>query len=68
MHGAYFSHARVQYIMKGELNKEATVSKMEIVQEEGGTRKVKRSTDFYSLNATIFVVHRVSVALEVINP
>ena len=31
MHGAYFSHARVQYIMKGELNKEATVSKMEIV-------------------------------------
>lgn len=40
---------------------------MEIVQEEG-TGKVKRSTDFYSLNATIFVVHRVSVALEVINP
>lgn len=38
---------------------------MEIVQEEG-TGKVKRSTDFYSLNA-IPVVHRVSVALEVIN-
>ena len=32
---------------EGELSKEATVSKMEIVQEEG-TRTVKRSTDFYN--------------------
>ena len=31
MHEAYFSHARVQRYNEGELNKEATVSKMEIV-------------------------------------
>lgn len=36
---------------EGELTKEATVSKMEIVQNEGG-RDVKRNTVFYNLDAT----------------
>lgn len=44
---------------EGELSKEATVSKMEIVQEEG-TRTVKRSTDFYNLDAIISVGYRVN--------
>jgi len=44
---------------EGELSKEATVSKMEIVQEEG-TRTVKRSTDFYNLDAIIFFFYRVN--------
>ena len=44
---------------EGELKKESTVSKMEIVQEEGG-RKVKRMTDFYNLDAIISVGYRVS--------
>jgi hypothetical protein len=46
---------------EGELNKEATVSKMEIVQEEG-TRTVKRSTDFYNLDVIISVGYRVNSA------
>ena len=37
---------------EGELNKEATVSKMEIVQTEGN-REVKRMMDFYNLDAII---------------
>ncbi len=44
---------------EGELNKEATISKMEIVQNEGG-RNVKRSTDFYNLDAIISVGYRVN--------
>ena len=44
---------------EGELKKESTVSKMEIVQEEG-SRKVKRMTDFYNLDAVISVGYRVS--------
>ncbi len=42
-----------------ELDKEATVSKMEIVQTEG-TRQVKRSLDFYNLDAIISVGYRVN--------
>ena len=44
---------------EGELNKEATVSKMEIVQREG-TRKVRRTPDFYNLDAIISVGYRVN--------
>ena len=39
---------------EGELSKDATVSKMEIVQLEG-TRKVRRTPDFYNLDAIISV-------------
>ena len=42
-----------------ELSKEATFSKMEIVQNEGG-REVKRPTDFYNLDMIIAVGYRVS--------
>ena len=45
----------------GELQSEATVSKMEIVQDEGG-RKVKRMVDFYNLDAIISVGYRVNSA------
>jgi len=44
---------------EGELQKEATVSKMEIVQNEGG-RQVKRQTVFYNLDAIISVGYRVN--------
>ena len=44
---------------EGELFKEATVSKMEIVQMEGN-RKVKREPDFYNLDAIIAVGYRVN--------
>lgn len=43
----------------GELTKEATVSKMEIVQMEG-SREVKRITEFYNLDAIISVGYRVN--------
>ena len=43
----------------GELVREATVSKMEIVQSEGG-RSVKRQVDFYNLDAIISVGYRVN--------
>ena len=43
----------------GELEINSTVSKMEIVQNEGG-REVKRSIDFYNLDAIISVGYRVS--------
>ena len=42
-----------------ELNKEATCSKMEQVQQEGG-RQVKRFVDFYNLDAVIAVGYRVN--------
>lgn len=42
-----------------ELTREATVSKMEIVREEGG-RSVKRLLDFYNLDAIIAVGYRVN--------
>ena len=42
-----------------ELSKDATVSKMEIVQNEGG-RAVKRTPDFYNLDAIIAVGYRVN--------
>lgn len=44
---------------EGELFKEATVSKMEIVQMEGN-RKVKREPEFYNLGAIIAVGYRVN--------
>lgn len=43
----------------GELEAAATVSKMETVQQEGA-RKVKRSLDFYNLDAIISVGYRVN--------
>ena len=42
-----------------ELTPDSTVSKMEIVQNEGG-RKVTRSPDFYSLDAIVAVGYRVN--------
>lgn len=42
-----------------ELNSEATVSKMEIVQAEG-SRNVRRTLDFYNLDAIISVGYRVN--------
>ena len=44
---------------EGELKKEATVSKMEIVQTEGN-REVKRMVELYSLDAIISVGYRVN--------
>ena len=44
---------------EGELQPEATVSKMETVQEEGN-RNVKRTRDFYNLDAIISVGYRVN--------
>ena len=43
----------------GELSIAATVSKMEIVQPEGG-RNIKRNIDFYNLDAIISVGYRVN--------
>jgi hypothetical protein len=42
-----------------ELERNSTVSKMEIVQNEGG-RDIKRSMDFYNLDAIIAVGYRVN--------
>lgn len=44
---------------EGELNENSTVSKMEIVQQEG-SRSIKRNTDFYNLDAIISVGYRVN--------
>jgi hypothetical protein len=44
---------------EGELSREATVSKMETVQNEGG-RQVARIKDFYNLDAIIAVGYRVN--------
>lgn len=44
---------------EGELQQSATVSKMEIVQQEG-TRNVRRQIDFYNLDAIISVGYRVN--------
>lgn len=44
---------------EGELEAEATLSKMEIVQQKG-KRKVKRTLDFYNLDAIISVGYRVN--------
>ncbi|WIM05553.1 MAG: virulence RhuM family protein [Candidatus Nitricoxidivorans perseverans] len=43
----------------GELSREATVSKMEIVQTEGG-RNVRRNIDYYNLDAIVAVGYRVN--------
>jgi hypothetical protein len=45
----------------GELHEEATISKMEIVQNEGG-RDVKRNIELYNLDAIISVGYRVNSA------
>ena len=44
---------------EGELIYEATISKMEIVQQEG-SRSVKRQTTFYNLDAIISVGYRIN--------
>ena len=44
---------------EGELDKNSTVSKMEIVQQEGN-RNVKRTVEFYNLDAIISVGYRVN--------
>jgi len=44
---------------EGELRADSTVSKMEIVQQEG-SRSVKRKVDFYNLDAVIAVGYRVN--------
>ena len=44
---------------EGELLQDATVSKMEIVQQEG-SRQVKRKVDFYNLDTIISVGYRVN--------
>jgi hypothetical protein len=44
---------------EGELQKEATLSKMETVQNEGG-RQVTRIKDYYNLDAIIAVGYRVN--------
>lgn len=44
---------------EGELEKNSTVSKMEIVQQEGA-RSVKRSMEFYNIDAIISVGYRVN--------
>mgnify|MGYP005929740325 CR=1 FL=1 len=43
----------------GELNRNSTVSKMEIVQPEG-SRNIKREVEFYNLDAIIAVGYRVN--------
>ena len=43
----------------GELDKNSTISKMEIVQQEGN-RDVKRTVEFYNLDAIISVGYRVN--------
>ena len=44
---------------EGELRVDSTISKMEIVQQEG-SRNVKRKVDFYNLDAIISVGYRVN--------
>lgn len=44
---------------EGELQKEATLSKMETVQNEGG-RQIKRNKEYYNLDAIIAVGYRVN--------
>ena len=44
---------------EGELQQESTISKMETVQSEG-TRTVRRTVDFYNLDAIIAVGYRVN--------
>ena len=44
---------------EGELMPDATISKMEIVQQEG-SRQVKRNIDYYNLDAIISVGYRVN--------
>jgi len=44
---------------EGELKRDATVSKMEIVQQEG-TREVTRNKEFYNLDSIIAVGYRVN--------
>jgi hypothetical protein len=50
---------------EGELQREATISKMETVQPEG-SRQVTRTRDFYNLDAIITVGYRGSIQKEYI--
>jgi hypothetical protein len=50
---------------EGELEKEATVSILEIVQNEG-ERKVKRETEFYNLDMIISIGYRIN-SLQAVN-
>jgi hypothetical protein len=47
-----------------ELNKEATCSILELVQQEG-KRKVKRKIEFYNLDAIISVGYRVNTKRDI---
>ena len=49
----------VQGRARGELDRSATVSEMETVQEEG-VREVMRQVDFFNLDAIIAVGYRVN--------
>jgi hypothetical protein len=51
----------------GELNREATVSKMEIVRAEGG-REVAREVEFYNLDAIIPLSLEAANRAEVVLP
>jgi hypothetical protein len=59
----YLSNGRTGYgnniYEDEELEKESTCSKMEQVQQEGN-RQVKRTVDFYNLDAIIAVGYRVN--------
>src|SRR5574344_2558458 len=55
---AISKHLNNIYI-EGELQKDSTVSKMEIVQKEGN-RNIKRNVDIYSLDAIIAVGYRIN--------
>ena len=55
---AISKHLKNIYVSK-ELTEEATISKMEIVQVEGG-RKITRSIEIYNLDAAIAVGYRVN--------
>ena len=53
-------HKHLQNIFDdGELQRDSTISKMEIVQQEGD-RDIKRTVDFYNLDAIISVGYRVN--------
>ncbi|NGX52262.1 MAG: hypothetical protein KR126chlam5_00558 [Candidatus Anoxychlamydiales bacterium] len=55
---AISKHLKNIYVSK-ELTEEATISKMEIVQVEGG-RKITRSIEIYNLDAAIAIGYRVN--------
>lgn len=56
---AISKHMQNIFVDEAELDREATVSKKEIVRSEGG-REVKINLDFYNLDAIIVVGYRVN--------